>query len=84
MIHMLGMWELVCIGQLFQSKNDDSITSWRFVLSKEGFQHLSRVGCGAFTRIKWLDNGRWIVDRYQLEHNHELGMQMKAKRGSAS
>ncbi|KAL3749274.1 hypothetical protein ACJRO7_010387 [Eucalyptus globulus] len=35
-------------------------------------------------RIKRHDNGRWIVDRYQLEHNHELEMQMKANKGSAS
>ncbi|XP_039162766.1 protein FAR1-RELATED SEQUENCE 7-like [Eucalyptus grandis] len=74
----------VRIGQLFRSKNDGSITSRRFVCSKEGFQHPSRVGCGAFMRIKRHDNGRWIVDRYQLEHNHELEMQMKANRGSAS
>ncbi|XP_056161589.1 protein FAR1-RELATED SEQUENCE 7-like isoform X2 [Syzygium oleosum] len=74
----------VRIGQLFRSKNDGSITSRRFVCSKEGFQHPSRVGCGAFMRIKRHGNGRWIVDRYQLEHNHELEMQMKANRGSAS
>ncbi|XP_048136110.1 protein FAR1-RELATED SEQUENCE 7-like isoform X2 [Rhodamnia argentea] len=74
----------VRIGQLFRSKNDGSITSRRFVCSKEGFQHPSRVGCGAFMRIKRHDNGRWIVDRYQLEHNHELEVQMKANRGSAS
>lgn len=62
----------VRIGQLFRSKNDGSITSRRFVCSKEGFQHPSRVGCGAFMRIKRQDSGNWIVDRFQKEHNHDL------------
>lgn len=61
------------IGQLFRSKNDGSITSRRFVCSKEGHQHPSRVGCGAFMRIKRQDSGRWVVDRLQKEHNHDLG-----------
>ncbi|CAN6551502.1 unnamed protein product [Malus baccata var. baccata] len=47
------------IGQLFRSKLDGSITSRRFVCSKEGFQHPSRVGCGAYMRIKRQDSGRW-------------------------
>lgn len=62
----------VRIGQLFRSKNDGSITSRRFVCSKEGFQHPSRLGCGAFMRIKRQDSGSWIVDRFQKEHNHDL------------
>ncbi|KAL3749253.1 hypothetical protein ACJRO7_010366 [Eucalyptus globulus] len=53
----------VHIGQLFRSKNDRN--------------HPSKVGRGAFMMIKRHDNGRLIVDRYQLEHNHELEMQMK-------
>ncbi|XP_019264527.1 PREDICTED: protein FAR1-RELATED SEQUENCE 7-like [Nicotiana attenuata] len=64
----------VRIGQLFRSKNDGSITSRRFVCSKEGHQHPSRVGCGAFMRIQRQDTGRWLVDRFQNEHNHELGL----------
>eukprot|EP00257_Ricinus_communis_P015425 XP_015573338.1 protein FAR1-RELATED SEQUENCE 7-like [Ricinus communis] len=63
------------IGQLFRSKNDGSITSRRFVCSKEGFQHPSRVGCGAFMRIKRQESGTWIVDRLQKDHNHDLGLQ---------
>ncbi|XP_059296342.1 protein FAR1-RELATED SEQUENCE 7-like [Lycium ferocissimum] len=63
----------VRIGQLFRSKNDGSITSRRFVCSKEGHQHPSRVGCGAFMRIQRRETGRWLVDRCQNEHNHELG-----------
>ncbi|XP_071730390.1 protein FAR1-RELATED SEQUENCE 7-like [Rutidosis leptorrhynchoides] len=62
----------VRIGQLFRSKNDGSITSRRFVCSKEGHQHPSRVGCGAFMRIQRQDSGRWVVDRLSKEHNHEL------------
>ncbi|CAH1427685.1 unnamed protein product [Lactuca virosa] len=62
----------VRIGQLFRSKNDGSITSRRFVCSKEGHQHPSRVGCGAFMRIQHDDSGRWVVDRLSKEHNHEL------------
>ncbi|PRQ38908.1 putative transcription factor FAR family [Rosa chinensis] len=60
------------IGQLFRSKLDGSITSRRFVCSREGFQHPSRVGCGAFMRIKRQESGRWVVDRLEKHHNHEL------------
>ncbi|KAE8696804.1 Protein FAR1-RELATED SEQUENCE 7 [Hibiscus syriacus] len=66
----------VRIGQLFRSKNDRSITSRRFVCSKESFQHPSRVGCGAFMRIKRKDSGSWMVDRLNKDHNHDLEMQM--------
>ncbi|KAK1430838.1 hypothetical protein QVD17_13880 [Tagetes erecta] len=62
----------VRIGQLFRSKNDGSITSRRFVCSKEGHQHPSRVGCGAFMRIQRQGTYRWVVDRFSKEHNHEL------------
>ncbi|KAL3634607.1 hypothetical protein CASFOL_021661 [Castilleja foliolosa] len=62
----------VRIGQLFRSKNDGSITSRRFVCSKEGHQHPSRVGCGAYMRIQRQESGSWVVDRLQKEHNHEL------------
>ncbi|KAL4283470.1 hypothetical protein GQ457_16G030280 [Hibiscus cannabinus] len=65
----------VRIGQLFRSKNDGSITSRRFVCSKEGFQHPSRVGCGAFMRIKRTDSGSWMVDRLNKDHNHDLEVQ---------
>lgn len=67
------------IGQLFRSKVDGSITSRRFVCTKEGFQHPSRVGCGAFMRIKRQDSGRWIVDRLKKDHNHELESHLHKK-----
>ncbi|KAK9288408.1 hypothetical protein L1049_016864 [Liquidambar formosana] len=70
------------IGQLFRSKNDGSITSRRFVCSKEGHQHPSRLGCGAFMRIKRQDSGRWAVDRLQKEHNHDLGAPKEAHKKS--
>lgn len=70
------------IGQLFRSKLDGSITSRRFVCSKEGFQHPSRLGCGAFMRIKRQDSGRWVVDRLQKEHNHELNSQLEVDKKS--
>ncbi|KAF7150496.1 hypothetical protein RHSIM_Rhsim02G0017200 [Rhododendron simsii] len=70
----------VRIGQLFRSKHDGSITSRRFVCSKEGHQHPSRVGCGAFLRIQRQDTGRWVVDRLQKEHNHDLDSPMDASR----
>ncbi|XP_073053705.1 protein FAR1-RELATED SEQUENCE 7-like [Primulina eburnea] len=63
----------VRIGQLFRSKLDGTITSRRFVCSKEGRQHPSRVGCGAYMRIQRQESGRWVVDRLQKEHNHEFG-----------
>ncbi|XP_010492935.1 PREDICTED: protein FAR1-RELATED SEQUENCE 12 isoform X1 [Camelina sativa] len=62
----------VRIGQLFRSKVDGSITSRRFVCSREGFQHPSRMGCGAYMRIKRQDSGGWIVDRLNKDHNHDL------------
>ncbi|KAK6146121.1 hypothetical protein DH2020_019990 [Rehmannia glutinosa] len=62
----------VRIGQLFRSKHDGSITSRRFVCSKEGHQHPSRVGCGAYMRIQRQELGSWVVDRLQKEHNHEF------------
>lgn len=60
------------IGQLFRSKHDGSITSRRFVCSKEGHQHPSRVGCGAYMRIQRQESGKWVVDRLQKEHSHEV------------
>ncbi|KAL6526530.1 hypothetical protein OROGR_015620 [Orobanche gracilis] len=60
------------IGQLFRSKHDGSITSRRFVCSKEGHQHPSRVGCGAYMRIQKQESGSWVVDRLEKGHNHEL------------
>ncbi|KAM6566085.1 protein FAR1-RELATED SEQUENCE 7 [Cannabis sativa] len=70
------------IGQLFRSKLDGSITSRRFVCSKEGFQHPSRLGCGAFMRIKRQESGRWVVDRLQKGHNHELELQLELHKKS--
>ncbi|XVF38571.1 hypothetical protein REPUB_Repub20aG0113600 [Reevesia pubescens] len=70
----------VRIGQLFRSKNDGSITSRRFVCSKEGFQHPSRVGCGAYMRIKRKDSGSWMVDRVRKDHNHGLEMHMACQK----
>ncbi|KAL5541711.1 hypothetical protein UlMin_009421 [Ulmus minor] len=72
------------IGQLFRSKLDGSITSRRFVCSKEGFQHPSRVGCGAFMRIKRQDSGSWVVDRLSKDHNHELEAQLGVHKKSLS
>ncbi|XAR48701.1 hypothetical protein NMG60_11031600 [Bertholletia excelsa] len=66
----------VRIGQLFRSKHNGSITSRRFVCSKEGHQHPSRVGCGAFMRIQRQESGKWMVDRLQKEHNHSLDCTM--------
>ncbi|KAJ8767559.1 hypothetical protein K2173_017628 [Erythroxylum novogranatense] len=63
------------VGQLFRAKQDGSITSRRFVCSKEGFQHPSRLGCGAFMRIKRQESGTWIVDRLQKDHNHDNGLE---------
>lgn len=65
----------VRIGQLFRSKNDGLITSRRFVCSKEGFQHPSRVGCGAYMRIKRQPSGKWVVDRLHKDHNHNLDLE---------
>ncbi|XP_054807435.1 protein FAR1-RELATED SEQUENCE 7-like isoform X2 [Prosopis cineraria] len=69
----------VRIGQLFRSKNDGLITSRRFVCSKEGFQHPSRVGCGAYLRVKRQPSGKWVVDRLHKEHNHNLDPEQEGK-----
>ncbi|XP_027329606.1 protein FAR1-RELATED SEQUENCE 7-like [Abrus precatorius] len=76
----------VRIGQLFRSKNDGLITSRRFVCSKEGFQHPSRVGCGAYLRIKKQPSGKWVVDRLRKDHNHDMdsGKEGRAKSLPAS
>ncbi|KAK3010662.1 hypothetical protein RJ639_011827 [Escallonia herrerae] len=74
----------VRIGQLFRSKHDGSITSRRFVCSKEGHQHPSRVGCSAFMRIQRQDLGRWVVDRLSKEHNHELDSPTDTSRNIAA
>ncbi|KAL6191085.1 hypothetical protein ACLB2K_037477 [Fragaria x ananassa] len=72
------------IGQLFRSKHDGSITSRRFVCSREGFQHPSRVGCGAFMRIKRQESGKWVVDRLEKHHNHELESQQEVQKKNLS
>ena len=60
------------IGQLFRSRDDGLIAARRFVCSKEGHQHSSRVGCGAFIRVKKQVSGMWVVDRFIKDHNHDL------------
>lgn len=60
------------IGQLFRSRDDGLVTSRRYVCSKEGHQHSSRLGCGAFIRVKRQVSGMWVVDRLIKEHNHGL------------
>lgn len=72
------------IGQLFRSKLDGSITSRRFVCSKEGFQHPSRIGCGTYMRIKRQESGKWVVDRLKKDHNHELGFHVESEKKSSN
>lgn len=72
----------VRIGQLFRSKNDGLITSRRFVCSKEGFQHPSRVGCGAYLRVKRQPSGKWVVDRLHKDHNHNLDLDKEGSQKS--
>ncbi|KAK6913852.1 FAR1 DNA binding domain [Dillenia turbinata] len=67
------------IGQLIRSRDDGSILSRRFVCSKEGHQHHSRLGCGAFIRVQRQESGKWVLDRLMIEHNHELGSPMEAQ-----
>ncbi|KAL9669268.1 hypothetical protein QQ045_006812 [Rhodiola kirilowii] len=65
------------VGQLVRSNLDGSITSRIFVCSLEGRDHC-RIGCGAYLRTKKQDSGTWVVDRLQLEHNHEIQVQQDA------
>lgn len=59
-------------GQLLRSKVDDSVISRRFVCSKEGFQTNTRTGCPALVRVQKQDSGKWVIDLFRKEHNHEL------------
>ncbi|KAE8670419.1 Protein FAR1-RELATED SEQUENCE 7 [Hibiscus syriacus] len=63
------------IGQLYRSRRDGSVSSRRFVCSKEGFQLNSRTGCPAFIRVQRRDSGKWAIDQIQKDHNHELGLE---------
>ncbi|KAF2287827.1 hypothetical protein GH714_002858 [Hevea brasiliensis] len=61
-------------GQLYRSRTDGSVSSRRFVCSKEGFQLNSRTGCPAFIRVQRRDSGKWVIDQIHKDHNHELGL----------
>ncbi|BBG93267.1 hypothetical protein Prudu_001227 [Prunus dulcis] len=60
-------------GQLYRSRTDGSVSSRRFVCSKEGFQISSRTGCPALIRVQRRDSGKWVVDLFLKDHNHGLG-----------
>ena len=51
----------VRIGQLYRSRTDGSVSSRRFVCSKEGHQLSSRTDCPAFIRVQINGSGKWLV-----------------------
>nr|KYP72796.1 Protein FAR1-RELATED SEQUENCE 7 [Cajanus cajan] len=62
----------VRIGQLYRSRTDGSVSSRRFVCSKEGHQLSSRTGCPAFIRVQINGSGKWVIDHFHKDHNHNL------------
>lgn len=63
-----------------RSMRDGSTTSLEFVCSKEGFRRedstskraSTRKGCKALIKAKKLESGKWVVTKFEKEHNHEL------------
>ncbi|KAI4317710.1 hypothetical protein L6164_025559 [Bauhinia variegata] len=65
----------VRVGQLYRSRTDGSVSSRRYVCSKEGYQLSSRTGCPAFLRVQIRDSGKWVVDHFLKDHNHDLELE---------
>lgn len=75
------------------SRHDNSIISRHIVCSKEGKMNLnsegkakrprvsSRVGCPAMIVIRLVNSGRWIITKFEKEHNHALSPRNKEKNG---
>lgn len=83
------------VSTYYRSKRDKSIISRLFVCSKEGYyvkkdgadegkikrpREATRVGCKAMLMVKKINSGKWIVSKFDKEHNHELGSSRKRRR----
>ncbi|OVA04580.1 FAR1 DNA binding domain [Macleaya cordata] len=73
-----------------RSKIDGAIISRRLVCNKEGFKKgkvkrpmaVTREGCKAMINIKRQKPGKWIISKFEKEHNHPLLISSKIRRGS--
>lgn len=82
------------VSTYYRSKRDKSIISRLFVCSKEGYyvkkdaaaedkikrpREATRVGCKAMLMVKKSNSGKWVVSRFEKEHNHALGSLRKGR-----
>uniref|UniRef100_A0A1D1YME8 Protein FAR1-RELATED SEQUENCE 7 n=1 Tax=Anthurium amnicola TaxID=1678845 RepID=A0A1D1YME8_9ARAE len=82
------------VSTYYRSKRDKSIISRLFVCSKEGFyvkkdvgsevkvkrpREATRVGCKAMLMVKKNGSGKWVVSKFEKEHNHPLGSHRKVR-----
>lgn len=83
------------VSTYYRSKRDRSIISRLFVCSKEGFyvkkdagdegkikrpREATRVGCRAMLMVKKNNSGKWVVSKFEKEHNHPLGFLRKSRK----
>ncbi|XP_072983526.1 uncharacterized protein [Typha latifolia] len=83
------------VSTYYRSKRDKSIISRLFVCSKEGFylkkdsssegkikrpREATRVGCKAMLMVKKNISGKWIVSKFEKDHNHPLGSLRKIRK----
>ncbi|XP_038979513.1 uncharacterized protein LOC113463517 isoform X2 [Phoenix dactylifera] len=83
------------VSTYYRSKRDKSIISRLFVCSKEGFyvkkdvgsdgkikrpREATRVGCKAMLMVKKNNCGKWIVSKFEKDHNHSLGSLRKLRK----
>ncbi|KAH7690553.1 FHY3/FAR1 family protein [Dioscorea alata] len=83
------------VSTYYRSKRDRSIISRLFVCSKEGFyvkkdagdegkikrsREATRVGCRAMLMVKKNNSGKWVVSKFEKEHNHPLGSLRKSRK----
>lgn len=83
------------VSTYYRSKRDNSMISRLFVCSKEGFsarkdgsneakmkspRELKRVGCKAMLMVKKNTSGKWVVSKFETEHNHPLGSLKKMRK----
>lgn len=82
------------VSTYYRSKRDKSIISRLFVCSKEGYyvkkdvvtegkikrpREATRVGCKAMIMVKKSNSGKWVVSKFEKEHNHPLGSLRKKR-----
>ncbi|CAL9137552.1 unnamed protein product [Musa acuminata var. zebrina] len=83
------------VSTYYRSKRDKSIISRLFVCSKEGFymkkdmggeskikrpREATRVGCKAMLMVKKNNSGKWVVSKFEKDHNHPLGSLSKIRK----